>query len=114
FAISAPIVPEAPVTSATLRSAVRSLMRRSVISSNLAQRLEEQHVHGPTRVVAGNIAVQRVGNRALQQRAPRSGSVNVKFQAVEFAESQRLIQIACARIRVHSINLDQVHHIETV
>ena len=81
------------MTNATFRSVVRSPSLVSGISSNSLQRLEDQNIYGPTGVVARDIAVQRIGNRALQQCTERSRGVEVHFQAIEFAESKRLIQI---------------------
>src|SRR6202521_3440097 len=99
--MAAPIIPEPPVTSAVFRASIRSSAPISAISSNLVQRLEDQYISGPTGVVARDIPVQRVGNRALHQRTQRTGRVEVNFQAVELAELERLIQVARPRIAVH-------------
>src|SRR5580692_9192611 len=101
--MAAPIIPEAPVTNATLRSVVRSRSLISAISSNLVQRLEDQNIHGPTGVVTRDIPIQRVRNRALHQCIHGTRGVEVNLQAVELSELQRLIQIPRSCIRVHPI-----------
>src|SRR5580658_1544729 len=108
------MIPEAPVTNATLRSVVRSPSLISAISSISVQRLEDQNIRCPTGVVTCDIPVQRIGNRALQQRTQGTRGVEVNLQAVKFAELKRLIQVARARIRVHPIDLHEVHYVETV
>src|ERR1700722_7352324 len=120
--MAAPMIPEAPVTSAvfgpvfrySIRSLSRSSGRGSAIRVDLVQRLEDQNISGPTRVVARDVPIQRIGDGALHQRTQRTRRVEVDLQSVELAESERLLRVARPRITVHSIDLHQVHHVETV
>src|SRR5271157_2395822 len=100
--MAAPSIPEAPVTNAVFISVIA----RSV------QRLEDHDEKSPARVVSWYVAVQRIGHRALYQGAHGTGNIEVRLHAVELAKLAGLGQVARARIAVHPLDLDDVHHVE--